>query len=331
MTICVTPEQMRNALNKVQPRRVAVAYVGAGWDEIVCSDCLEEIILRPLPGSNPQAIEDLINKLGEDKVHFLNELHSKIFIGRGSVLFGSANLSFNGFSDGGNLEVGMYSDDHVVMDRLSEVFDEYIVAAKLEYPDRGSKVRQIERLKKQWRLSLVYGIRVDGDQGKSRSIDDYIIGSDKIHCVWWSGEVELNGDAVAGAGLAEDEITDCMLFRRDDQVAVGDWILAWRVNKDDGRPRRNANFSWVRVDKIIDDGVQDDEWSKLAVQIGKYEDYDVPFKIENELRGIIVEILRGDEFKALTVSSNCWSLAQADEITGYFLSAIKKNCEKYAA
>ena len=107
MTICSNAEQLRNALNKIKPTKIAVAYVGAGWENYILLEHLEEIIVSPTLGSNPFAIEEIMNKLGAEKVHFLDRLHSKLYLGKQSALLGSPNLSDNGFSDSGNLEAGV--------------------------------------------------------------------------------------------------------------------------------------------------------------------------------------------------------------------------------
>lgn len=331
MTICVTPEQMQDALKNVRPERVAVAFVGAGWEEIIIDpSILKEVVLRPLLGSNPQAIEDLMTKLGDEKVHFLDRLHSKVFLGADSVFFGSANMSANGFF-GGNFEVGMLSEEAAVVGQLSDLFDEYVREAKKAYPNRDSKIAQIRELKRQWRLARKNKMKMDGDTAEPRRIDDYTIGTDAIHAVWWREDFGINELAVKNEGIDVVQIRknkNYLALEHHDKIRKGDWIMYWKASN--GKPSNRAKFHWLRVDKVVQNGSKHDRYNKLVIQIGGAKEREFPFVINNEIQVIIRQALRNEKFPALVAEEKGWNLSAADrEIVG-FLSHIQNSAKNSA-
>ena len=82
MKLLTSSKEIRDGLSRIKPSRIAVAFVGSNWRDFVPAHYLEEIILSPTLGSNPKAIEDLFKELSPARVHFLDELHSKIYLGK---------------------------------------------------------------------------------------------------------------------------------------------------------------------------------------------------------------------------------------------------------
>jgi phosphatidylserine/phosphatidylglycerophosphate/cardiolipin synthase-like enzyme len=162
MKILLNSKAIRSAISAVKPTKIAVAYVGQGWEKYVSDKHLTEIVLSPTFGSNPKAIRALIEKLTFAKVHFLDKLHSKIYIGMNSAFIGSANLSNNGMSDAGLFESGVLLDDQGLIDKLNAKFNEYRTMAKESYPTKEAKLKQLLALEKQTRLAEWNGIPVDG-------------------------------------------------------------------------------------------------------------------------------------------------------------------------
>ena len=91
-------------LREISPEKIAVAYIGIDWKEFISVDSLKEIIVYPTLGTNPVAIMEIVGKIGWENVHFLDNLHSKIYIGDSSMLAGSANLSRNALANTGLYE-----------------------------------------------------------------------------------------------------------------------------------------------------------------------------------------------------------------------------------
>jgi hypothetical protein len=110
MQLLFTPKKIRESITKVRSSKIAVAYVGLGWDRYISRTDIKEIIVSPTLGTNPKAIEAIAALLGFDNVHFLENLHAKIYIGAHSAVIGSCNLSDNGLSDAGLIEAAVYLD-----------------------------------------------------------------------------------------------------------------------------------------------------------------------------------------------------------------------------
>lgn len=76
-----SPADLQQAVQKIQPRRVAVAYLGEGWRDYLPMDRLDEIIVSPTLGTNPRALTDLMaeaKRNGRPRVYFLESLHAKL-------------------------------------------------------------------------------------------------------------------------------------------------------------------------------------------------------------------------------------------------------------
>ena len=61
MFICTNPKELRDAIAAVQPDRIAVAFIGINWQEYVDISSIKEIIVSPTLGSNPRAIENIMD------------------------------------------------------------------------------------------------------------------------------------------------------------------------------------------------------------------------------------------------------------------------------
>lgn len=333
MIHCTAPA-LRLALEQVQPVRIAVAYVGTGWDVFINADELQEIILSPTIGSNPRAIEQLVCRLGIGNVHFLDALHAKLYLGRRAALVGSPNLSRNGFADGGNLEMGCLVEGAGEHEALQLLFSELRQKAKDLYPTESSKYDRLAELKRQWRNARRHRVPSFDDE-EVTSLEYYLIGSDVIHLAWFrSGEGVFNEAVIREADpSAEGEelktyYREWTQFRSTDSVAVGDWILLWRC-RDDGLPHGRGAVSWMRVDQVIPDGMECEQYPLLAVQLDPHLPADEPFALDRRVIGVIRDLLHQERFSALRLrhvggEEEVWSLAAADKVVPDFLELAKQ-------
>ena len=251
MRICTNASEFRRAIKVVRPSRIAVAYLGDGWEKIVDSSRLREVIVAPVLGSNPHAIESLANTLGFENVHFLDNLHAKIYIGQESALLGSANLSVNGFSDGGNHEIGVHLNGNLSMGRLNTTFLTLKRAASKAYPNTGTKQLRLTKLYREWQRAYSEGLQhtkvkpVRSPKEMSRHV--------VWHLCWYSEYgLEYNEQAVhasipesIGENL-DDFIADNMSLLENDKVQEGDWILYWKCNAK-GIPLVRGGLDWLFV------------------------------------------------------------------------------------
>lgn len=85
--------ELQSALDKIQPRRVAVAYLGAGWRDYLSLHSLDEILVSPTLGSNPWALAGLLaeaERCGRPRVYFLEALHAKLYHCTGELDYNEA-------------------------------------------------------------------------------------------------------------------------------------------------------------------------------------------------------------------------------------------------
>ena len=73
-------QKAHDKLHEHPPTHIAVAYVGRDWDQLIDCSQLKEIIVSPTLGTNPRAVDELVEKFGWEHVHFLDELHAKIYL-----------------------------------------------------------------------------------------------------------------------------------------------------------------------------------------------------------------------------------------------------------
>lgn len=325
--------EISQAVRDVAPDRIAVAYIGEGWSNYVSAKRLKEIIVSPTLGSNPRAIEELIQVLGINNVHFLDSLHAKLYLGDQSAILGSANLSRNGLSESGNLELVALVDDRDSVAELSKIYEEYKSDAIKLYSTEKAKLDRLSRLKKQTREARTQDFLDDVRCSVSRPLHACHLSFDRIHVVWYrSGEASVNEDNVRRAIHEDDLLTpeqdhhEAIQFRAGDNVQEGDWLLCWN-RTESGRVRKGSKASWMYVDLVVDDGSDDAEYSKLAIQARPHSHGEEPFTIDDALNGAIVELLNSGEFPDVCAGSRIWSLDSADQEVARFLGALKERVD----
>ncbi|MGZ8173801.1 MULTISPECIES: phospholipase D family protein [Methylobacter] len=332
MTIYSTAEELRAALNKVNPSKIAVAFIGTGWEEFLLSDNLEEIVLSPTVGSNPYAIRQIIDQIGINKVHFLDKLHSKIYIGANSALLGSCNLSRNGFADNGNFEVSVIFAEKKDLKQLNEIFDGYRNKANDSYPDSESKEKQLEVLYRQWQVSKesrTDSPLVNNGEDDVPSISDWVPNNQRIHITGWSSDLTFNEEVIRAAlpdvGNPDDYFDDQLSLHEDDKIEEGDWILCYQCTKKDGSPHQKGKIDWVYVHHVIANGGRcedDDHFTKLVGQVNnkKLSPLPPPFVLDAPTKKLIRASLNLPQFEAFHTEK---LLANNSELVPKFLGYVR--------
>ena len=333
MKICSNAIQHRDALKEIKPSKIAVAFVGEGWKKYVSPKQLKEIILSPTLGSNPKAIEQIMDMIGESNVYFLDNLHSKIYLGEESALLGSSNLSDNGLADFRLLETGVVLSDHPSLERLRSVFDTYKNRAMRLYPTKKSKKEKLHELIKQWQSSIWHGLNTDHGSEKSPAITNYKSDLDRIHIAWYHQEDKLDYnegaiDAVVPEAIGispDDYFADAFSFHEKDIIQPGDWILYWRC-RNDGYPCKNCNIDWLHVHHVVPNGVNDPNYTKLAGQAKNLKCPTPPFDLnQKRIKSIIREALSSIKFsELLSLDEAPWQLTPADKVVPEFLKYLRK-------
>jgi hypothetical protein len=331
MKICSNAEELRNALNEIQPSKVAVAFVGNGWKKYIDSEQLEEIILSPTLGSNPKAIEEIMNTIGADNVYFLDNLHAKIYLGTESALLGSCNLSDNGFSDNGNFEAGIVFSAPNNFKKLESIFENYKAEAKHKYPTAKSKKSQLKNLYKQWQNSISQKT-IPLTLNDNPLIGDYASKLDRIHITWWDRSLEkedFNIDAISTVVPEARNLSyflDFNTFCEEDLVQKGDWVLQWHCKREGDGVQIHSNrcsITWLYIHHVIPHGVKDDgdHYTKIAGQAENLSCPPPPFELNSITKRLIREALGRDEFQPLCRWK--WNPAEADAVVPKFLEYLR--------
>ena len=331
MKLLTTAKATRAAIRKIMPRRIAVAYVGAQWRDYVVPKGVEEIIVSPTLGSNPYAIRDLMRALGGDKVHFLDALHAKIYVGAKAAVVGSCNLSQNGMGDGGREEVAIEVTDAATLRALEKTFARYKTMAQAQYRTRKAKDKALENLTKKWHIAVARDLM--GDERQVPSLVDYPTeeGAPGIHVVPYYDEtlqynVPVVQAAIPGIGKAVDDyVSDALSFFEEDEIKEGDWILAWNAYRN-GLPRGQGNgMEWMYVHHVVPGGVTEADETKLTIEAASLRKPKEPFVLDRVTKNAVRAVLGTRAFPTLHPhKDDFWPLAPADEVVPAFLTAVQK-------
>lgn len=329
--IVTTPKQIQDYIQQIEPTNIAVAFVGAGWRNYISHpEKISSIVLSPTLGSNPKAIEEIAASISWEKVHFLDNLHAKIYIGTNSALMGSCNLSNNGMGEGGLEEVAIYLQDSDQLEILKKEIESYVKKANLAYPTTKSKQDRVRELIEQRKDMPRYC--PPGEYGKTAPrIEDYSL-AHQIHIVPYVLRDIVTNDEKIRADLdlppsidVKDYFYDLMDFREADNIKVGDWLLSWKASKEN-LPTSECKVYWMYVDAVIDYGCLDKDYENLAVQLVKSIPCP-PFELDKKTKEIICDVLSIDDFKGLRQPNfKAWDCNQADKLVPEFIETVKERC-----
>ncbi len=337
----LTGKEIQQGILDTKPTKVAVAYVGEDWRSFLADPLPSEIILSPTLGSNPWAIEEIAKALKSwDKVHFLRELHAKIYLADSQAVVGSSNLTKNGLSGEatGLKEACVLIEEHeckAVCD-LHEYYESLRKDACKQFATTGEKIEAVARLKESWKLARSEGL-FSGD-GKLRSLLDFDpADEDLFHIVWYTGDDGIEFDE---ANLENEESTlKSGDIRKDghwmnflhgdaDHIKPGQWMLAWKEKYETGLPAGRPYPYWIYVHHVIPESVSGNgPYTTLALQHPrKRPGTQVPFAIGKREAAAIRKVLALDEFALLRgpVKEDNWSITQSIALWKNFLLAIKR-------
>lgn len=277
---------MRKTLRFIRPTRIAVAYVGADWRDLLgASSRLREIVLAPIPGTNPIAVAAIAKKIGWENVHFLDQLHAKLYLGSNEGMFGSANLSANAFSDGATqlYELMASTSDHSPLADLSREFEAYVGLAKDAYRDTPAKKARLKALATAQPEIQAARAKMDR-RPPAPTLADFMVGSRAIHIEWFDGLTGRGGDP---------DDTDWMnlaIGRRKREVRVGNWLLEWRCTPT-GRMGKDFSLDWMRIDAVRPDRGEDDVYVDQVAERVRPQAYAVPFRLDARVKKVFRELI----------------------------------------
>jgi hypothetical protein len=256
-------------------------------------------------GTNPKAIETIVAVLGFDNVHFLEELHSKIYIGQSEAVIGSCNLTDNGLSDVGLKEAAIHISDRESIEKLNLQFESYRDVAIKQFPTKASKLSRLRSLFAQWRENSFKKSNFELDDVPS--LNQYTSNLDRVHVVWYdAGDFKYNTSAFEDAipnltvTSLNDYFSEGMQFLESDDVKVGDWLLCWNSDAN-GLPRKGGSISWMCVHNVVPYGAEDEDssYTKFVGKVSSLSSGSQPFKLDGEVKAAIRKALCMHEFKLL--------------------------------
>lgn len=293
MKILVDNEIQRAVLD-CKPSKIAVAYIGADWQIFIPdSSYLGAIIVSPTFGSNPWAINDLVKKVGWDRLFFLDELHTKAYIGEKTAVIGSANLTRNGLGAEGLAELCVEFNSEESLRKVNRIFDDLKKRAQEQYPTTEAKQERTKELEKSWGAAIANRIVKVESRKKRPFIDFELLGNDHFYVLWYQPVDCVYSEEVKAI---QSLMTDEMHFAISDEPEKNKWALVWRIT-DRSKPHKSAKPHWLYIHEVFEDGVIDQgyEYPKCAMQRKDLEVPPPPF----ELTGDVVAA-----FKA-TVQEEC--------------------------
>jgi len=338
--------EIRRALARLRPSRIAVAYIGADWKDFINPNDLTEIIVSPTIGSNPRAIRDLVKEMTWDNVHFLDALHAKIYCGQTETLVTSANLSAHALDLSGLHEVGLVVAGSVSRQAQARYNDLKQLAVS-KYPNTRKKVQALERLEVAWE-------KAEKRRGMKRNraattladvplFSASCVSPQDFDVCWYSyDDVKENIKVIRKSRplLLNEEgkfCHDSMHFAKCDPVQAGRWMIVWSISTK-SLPDQRTPPKWFYVHAYVPGGATEKRYPNLATYLGKDEPTATPqpFQIDDSFTKAFYEVLSNpDRFKAIRGAGpfdrEPWSMrAMRAEMPG-FLQALRAWYREHAA
>lgn len=331
----IKTSKIASALREVKPDQIAVAYVGKDWKTFVDPASLREIIVSPTLGSNPHAIKELADKhLGWENVHFLDKLHTKMYIGTQKAAIGSFNLSRNGISASGLEELGVVMDDISMIKQLRNEFKRLKTLAQKNYPKTESKTKQLKLLFKLRNRALSEGL-INENDGVPQLEDYRPISKDDFLVVWYiktDPDIDYAHMSVENQDINTEEkfndvVKEYVTFLESDHVEENTWILLWEAESSNGLPTKTSKAWWLYVDRVICQIVKDEPYTKLVVQFKNNSAWTGLFDLNNDnVQSVLKKMLSSPKFHEFRRSEEgeSWSCAPSKKRLIQFISEVKK-------
>lgn len=291
--LLIERDDISRAVYDLAPTKVAVAYVGADWKGLIPAARLEEIVVSPTVGTNPKAIRSLVTRLGWGRVHFLDQLHAKVYIGRRAVIVGSANLSANALGDGGSdlFEAVMRSSLAEHRRAALDAFEGYRDTAQADYPTPARKMERLKQLEAETERARRAGL-FGSHSREPRTIANYAIGEHRIFVEWWTADGNT-------PDLGEPEDRNWINLRLGrEKIRRGDWVLTWRC-KNNGLPVANGGVEWLRINTIRRGRGGVEHYPDQVAETTRPPRGCQPFVLDARFKGLFRQVISGFNFDAM--------------------------------
>lgn len=320
--------EIQQAVHSCKPSMVAVAFIGRDWNTFIPDvQNLQAVIVSPTLGSNPDAITDIAKQLGWDNVYFLSELHAKMYIGSESAVVGSANLTQNGLSGEGLVELCVELNGEENLHELCRFFDELKAQAQGQYPTKISKLAQLKKLKAAWSSAFVNNITSDNHCAACSFADFELLGNDDFYVGWYQHQSEPPTYSEEVESIRADMNND-MHFAQGDKVEKGHWALIWRISENSGAPRA-MKPEWMYIHEIFENGVIDEEYeyTKCAIE-RKIKKPIPPFELTSDVKAAFKKAVVDKDIAKYMIQKGVFRLETAKKGLPLLISRMKKYLEQ---
>lgn len=324
------------AVKSIAPQRVAVAYIGKEWSDLIDTTTLKEIIVSPTLGSNPRAIVEVAKLLGWENVHFLNELHSKLYIGKKQLILGSANLSANGLGLNTQHEACVMLADSGALADANALFEIYKAEAQHQYHDMNSKLEQVDRLQAEWNLARVHGLlKKSGDacltaMSNNQLFSQYDSDCDGlVYVAWYMSSGDYDYTEKVSEAVQHDIVSEIHLAA-DDQAPINQWVLSWAVTNK-GYASKKIKPALLFIHEKIMHGVTDTDYEQLCYQRASLNTPPKPF---DETDPLFIDCFRRvmdqDRFEELRghIGEDVWYICNYKALTKEFLKELQEEYQR---
>jgi len=289
----ITGQEIAKTIRHIEPRRIAVGYLGKDWQKFLPNiDKLEAIVISPNLGTHPPAVAELVEKLsmngqdGWDRIFLHDGLHAKVYLGQTAAVFGSANLSFNGLGSDQRRELCNVTSLPKDLEALEQFFEKVKVEAAKQYGSAPEKVSRLKTLEAETKCNPYNGDTImaqDIEKVESDALGQFYV------CWYKPEEVLIHTDATKEWSSM---IGKQLNFAETDKIELNKWILCWPLNSNE-KPelRKAANYFWMRTDKIVPHGADHGVYTKLVFMYrGDYKERcaAAPFKLNK----LVIEAFR---------------------------------------
>lgn len=305
--------EIQQAIVRCNPLKIAVAFIGIDWPTFIPAvNDLEAVIVSPTLGSNPRAISDLAKQIKWEKLFFLDELHAKMYVGKNSSIIGSANLTHNGLSGRGLIELCVEINDGENLAKVNQFFDDLKKCAYEQYPTENSKKAKLKELEKIWGTAIANQLARKMSNAKKLFTDFELLGEDHFYVFWYqTDDCEYSEEVKAIQSVIEDDIH----FAKGDKLEKNKWALLWRIT-DESTPHKKVPLSWMYIHEIFEDGVIDSgyDYPNCAIQRKDLDCPDPPFELtKNVVAAFKKAVQDKDIAKYLVQEGDVFSLANSQK------------------
>jgi hypothetical protein len=357
MYVLKDSSEILHKINEIGVKKIAVAYIGDGFDTLIPNiQGIQAIVISTGLGSNPYAIAKLVKMLTWDRVFFLQQLHSKIYLGKDRAVVASSNLSRQGLVEGGNEEFGVVIDDRTNLDIISKTIDRYIERAQQECASSSEKEEVLQAMRRAYELrasseryisaitNQEIGIPSKLFAEYDKSIDgrfwvSWVAKNDNKYDIDIEKAKEQTGDSRDSEffdGHTIDFPVKDTSTNGYSSIKPGDYVLFWIKNQSGSCSMKERPF-WFFVDAIITDACtvhnDNEEW-KCSLLYRRTEPSPGLFEIDDIFwKNVLPEVLEDIKFRALYDWKNDpdedWYFKHTNELLDTFIEALQESYRTY--